>query len=166
MRRPALAAVVSVALLSGCGTGLQAQTYKSRTAGSSVGANVDKLALRGLVIDVNAADASAAPQLTGVIVNNGTEDDQLVNASSAAASGVQFLSKDGAPVLNLPAGRSSGTDWALQFDGLRAPLVPGTFVEVELQFARAGRTTISIPVRTSDNGLKDRKAEQDPYGEG
>ncbi len=165
MRRPALAAVVCVALLSGCGTGLQNQTYKSRSAGSSVEANVQGLALRGLAIDVDAADASAPAQITGVIVNNGTEDDQLVNASTVVAAGVQFLSATGAPVLNLPAGRHSGTDWALQLEGLRAPLVPGTFVEVELQFARAGRTTVSIPVRSADNGLEDREAAQDPYGE-
>lgn len=166
MRRPALAAVVCVALLSGCGTGLQAQTYKARSGGSTVGKTFGGLALRGLAIDVNATDASAPPQLTGVIVNDGTEDDQLVGATSSAASSVQFLSQSGAPVLNLPAGRGSGTDWALQLEGLRAPLLPGTFVEVELQFAKAGRTTVSIPVRTTDNGLKDRKAAQDPYHEG
>jgi hypothetical protein len=166
VRRPALAAVVCVALLSGCGTGLQAQTYKARTAGSTVGADVNGLALRGLAIDLDGTDATAAPQLSGVIVNNGTQDDQLVNATTSVASGVQFLSATGAPVLDIPAGRSSGTDWALQLDGLRAPLVPGSFVQVELQFAKAGRVPLSVPVRTADNGLKDRKAEQDPYGEG
>ena len=87
MRRPALAAVVCVALLSGCGTGLQAQTYKARTAGSTVGADVNGLALRGLAIDLNGTDATAAPQLSGVIVNNGTQDDQLVNATTSVASG-------------------------------------------------------------------------------
>ena len=166
MRRPALAAVVSVALLSGCATGLQAQTYKARTAGSTVGTNVGSLALRGLAIDLNAKDPSAPPQLCGVIVNDGTEDDQLVNATTSVASGVQFLSASGAPVLNLPAGRSSGTDWALQLQGLRASLVPGTFVTVELQFAKAGRATVSIPVRSSDNGLQGRAPAQDPYHEG
>lgn len=166
MRRPALAAVVSVALLSGCATGLQAQTYKPRTAGSTVSATVDTLALRGLAIDVDVADATKAPQLSGVIVNNGTEDDQLVNATSAVASSVQFLSASGAPVLDLPAGRTSGTDWALQLEGLRAPLVPGTFVEVQLQFAKAGRATVSVPVRTADNGLGRRTPAQNPYGEG
>lgn len=165
VRRPvtALAAVLSVAVLSGCGTGLQAQTYQARTAGSSSSSDVDGLALRGFTIDV---DPTAAPRLTGTIVNRGTENDQLVSASTPAASGVQFLSASGAPVLDLPARHTSGTDWALQFDGLAAPLVPGSFVEVTLQFAKAGRTTLSVPVRALDNGLQGRTAAQDPYHEG
>ncbi len=165
MRRPvtAVAAVLSVVVLSGCATGLQAQTYKARTAGSTSSGEVDGLALRGFAIDV---DPTAAPRLTGIIVNHGTASDQLVSAATPAATGVQFLSASGAPVLELPAGHTSGTDWALQFDGLAAPLVPGTFVEVTLQFAKAGRTTLSVPVRAQDNGLGDRTPARDPYHEG
>ena len=162
VRRPVIA-FLCVAVLSGCGTGLHAQTYKARTAGSTSSADVDGLALRGFAIDV---DPTAAPQLTGIIVNRGTKNDQLVSAATPAASGVQFLSASGSPVLELPAGRSSGSDWALQFDGLAAPLVPGTFVEVTLQFAKAGRTTLSVPVRALDNGLEGRTPARDPYHEG
>ena len=162
MRR-AVAAILCVTALSGCATGLQAQTYKARTAGSSSSADVDGLALRGFAIDV---DPTSAPQLTGIIVNRGTDGDQLVSAATPAASGVQFLSTNGAAVLDLPAGRTSGTGWALQFDGLAAPLVPGSFVEVTLQFAKAGRTTLSVPVRSRTSSLEGRTPAQDPYHEG
>ena len=93
VRRPvtAVAAVLSVVVLSGCATGLQAQTYKARTAGSTSSGDVDGLALRGFAIDV---DATAPPRLTGTIVNGGTVNDQL-NSAPAGKSAASQISGHG-----------------------------------------------------------------------
>ncbi len=179
MRRPAtaLAAVLSAAALSACGTGLQAQVYQPRDAAQGTNATAGDLELRNLGVetgslapadggDTAGGTANAVAVITGVIVNKGTEDDALVNATSDAAGSVQLLTPNGDRVLAIPAGGSTGSDWALRLDGLAAPLTPGTYLTVTLQFGRAPRTTLSLPVRGGDNGLSTRKPLQDPYGGG
>ncbi len=166
MRRPVTAFLLGASLLSvlsACGTGLQAQTYKARTPGDSSNGQLGAIALRGLAIELGST--SGAVLLTGVIVNNGSEADALVNAASTDAPDVQLLTASGARQLELPARGSSGTQWALQLSGLAQAPRPGTFLAVTFEFAKAGRTTISVPVRTGDAGLADREPLQHPYGE-
>jgi copper(I)-binding protein len=43
------------------------------------------------------------------------------------------------------------------------PLVGGTFIDVTLEFAKAGKTTISVPVRPGDLDLANREELRDPY---
>lgn len=175
MRRPALAAaaVVSAAVLSaGCGTGLQAQTYQPRDVAEGTNATAGALEIRNLGIErgsIGSADPSVPPTplsvVTGVIVNSGSEPDALLSASSTAAGSVQLLTPNGDQNLAIPAGGSTGADWALRLDALPAPLTPGTFITVTLTFAKAPRTTLQVPVRAGDNGLAERKPLQDPYAE-
>lgn len=166
MRRPVTAALLSVSLLVGlsaCGTGLQAQVYKARTPGDSSNGQLGEIALRGLAISLGSTNGAVL--LTGVIVNNGSQADALVNADSTDAPDVQLLTATGAMQLPLPAGGTSGTQWALQLGGLAQAPRPGTFLPVTFEFAKAGRVTISVPVRTGDAGLTDREPLRDPYGE-
>ncbi len=174
MRSPALAAaVLSAAVLSaGCGTGLQAQTYAPRDVAEGTNATAGSLEIRNLGVErgsMGSADPSAAPLplsiVTGVIVNTGSEADALVSATSTAAGSVQLLTPEGDQNLAIPAGGSTGADWALRLDALPAPLTPGTFITVTLTFAKAPRTTLQVPVRAGDNGLAEREELQDPYAE-
>jgi copper(I)-binding protein len=162
VRRPAtaLAALLSAALLSSCSTGLNNQTYQPRTPADSTSAQVGDLALRGFAVEL---DPEGPPLVVGVVVNQGTEGDALVGATTPVAPTVQYLSQDGAPNLDLPPGRSSGSTWALLLDGMAEPLVGGTFIDVTLEFAKAGKTTISVPVRPGDLDLANREELRDPY---
>ena len=169
-RPVALAAVlVSAALVSACGTGLEAQTYKQRRAYDATLVDLDDLKVRNLAIEA-VSEADGAPTgggalLTGVVVNDGTTDDALVGVQTDVANDIQLVSAAGASQLDIPAGGTSGTDWAVQLSGLTRPVKVGEYVTITLEFAKAGRTTVKVPVRAGDNGLKDRQAEQDPYGE-
>ncbi len=171
MHRPALAAaVLSAALLSaGCGTGLQAQTYKARNAAEGTNATAGDLLLRNLGVDsvpgAAGADGTTVSAVTGVIVNSGTEADALVSATSPAAGSIQLVTTSGDPSLPIPAGGSTGAGWSLRLDALTAPLKPGAYITVTLQFAKAPRTTVQVPVRAGKGTLVDREPLQDPYGE-
>ena len=171
MRRPValVALTLSAALVSACGTGLEAQTYKERRAYDATHVDVDQLAVRNLSLEA-VSEADGAPTgggalLTGTVVNNGTADDALVGVQTDVASDIQLVSAAGAPQLVVPAGGTSGTEWAVQLSGLTRPIKVGEYVSVTLEFAKAGRTTVQVPVRAGDNGLKDREVAQDPYGE-
>ena len=170
MSRPVTAVLLSAALLSACGTGLEAQTYKPRTPHDSTSATLGKIALRGLAVDPPAEGESLTAGghavVTGVLVNTGTEDDALVDASSDAAATVALETADQQGTVPIPAAGTSGTAWSLVLDGLKADLQPGRYVTLTLVFAKAGRTTVQVPIRTTDNGLSKREVAQDPYHEG
>jgi copper(I)-binding protein len=165
--RPVTAVLLSAALLSACGTGLEAQTYKPRTPHDSISAHVGKVAIRNLAI--------AAPQqgqtlavgdravVTGSFINEDTVPDALVDASSDIAATVVLQTDGQDPTIPIPPLGSSGTTWSLVLDGLTKELRPGQFASLTLVFAKAGRITVSVPVRAGDTGLGERKAEQDPY---
>ena len=172
-RRPvalAVTAVLSAVTLSACGTGLQAQTYKERRPYESTNAELDRLALRNLALEA-VSEEEGAPEgggalLTGVIVNEGEQDDALVAVQTDIARDIQLVSEAGAPQLDVPAGRSTGTEWQVQLSGLTREVRVGEYVSVTLEFAKAGRTTVQVPVRAGDNGLEEREVAQNPYGEG
>ena len=165
-----VAAVLSGAALSACGTGLQAQTYKERTPHEYTNAGVGDLALRNLAIDAPLSGSVITKDdvatLTGTVVNEGTEADALTGASSDAAATAKLL-VDGSPVTSVPvpASGTSGTAWAVSLEGLTSDLHVGQYVSITLTFQRAGRTTVQVPVRSGDNGLGDREPAQNPYGE-
>lgn len=171
MRRPvALVALsLSAALVSACGTGLEAQTYKERRAYDATHVDLDGLKVRNLALEA-VSEADGAPTgggaiLTGVVVNDGTTDDALVDVQTDVANDIQLVSAAGASQLDIPAGKTSGTQWAVQLSGLTRPVKVGQYVSITLEFAKAGRTTVQVPVRPGDNGLGDREVAQDPYGE-
>ena len=171
-RRPltvAAAAVLCAVALSSCGTGLRAQTYRGRALGDAVNAQVGDLALRNLQVEA-VSQEQGAPQgggalLTGVVVNTGDTDDSLVRASSDVAGEATLVSEAGGTELAVPAGKTSGTEWAVQLTDLTREVRPGQYVAVTLEFAKAGRTTVQVPVKTTERTLEDREQLQNPYGE-
>ena len=137
--------------LSACGTGREAQTYKQRTTADSTNATVSTVDLRGLQIQAPTAGGVLAKgsdaMLTGRFVNNADVADTLVSASSPAATSVQ-LTRDGKPVASvpLPSLKITPGSYGLTLTGLVADLRPGTYVPVQLDFAKAGRTTVQVVV--------------------
>ena len=169
-RRPAVVALaVSAALLSACGTGLQAQTYKETGRQDGASTDVAQIAVRNLHVTPPLSGSTIgtdeAAVLAGVLVNEGNSDDSLVGASSDAASAA-VLEEAGKPVpaVPVPARGSSSTTWSIVLTGLVTDLHAGQYITVTLSFQKAGRTTVQVPVRAGDNGLEGRVVEQDPYG--
>lgn len=172
MSRPltVAAAVLSATVLSACGTGLQAQTYKEIGRQDSARTDLDHLSIRNLYVEGPADDNLLATGkqavLTGSFVNTGTTDDSLTTLSTDVAGSVALMMDDkSATAIDVPAGGSAGS-WTAVLDGLTKDLHAGEYVSVTLTFAHAGRTTLKVPVRAGDNGLKARKPAQDPYSEG
>lgn len=172
-RRPAsaLAAVVSAALLTGCGTGLEARTYQETGRTDGVLADVggrSGIAVRHLHIAAPATgeahEAGSTAFVVGGLVNNGASGDALTGASSTVAAAVSLL-VDGSPTTQvaLPARGAAPQTWAIALSGLTRALAPATYVEVTLQFAKAGRVTLRVPVEPGDTGLEHREEAQDPY---
>ncbi|HUR13373.1 MAG TPA: copper chaperone PCu(A)C [Mycobacteriales bacterium] len=174
-RRPvsalALALLTSAALLTGCGTGLEARTYqevgREDGAAASVGGR-SGIAIRHLHVAPPSSgqvlEAGATALVVGGLVNNGPSADALVGAASDVAGAVTLL-VDGSPTTEvaLPAKGAAPQSWALALTGLNRGLPPATYVTVTLEFAHAGRVTLQVPVHAGDQGLDDREEAQDPY---
>ena len=86
-------------------------------------------------------------------------------AGKGDVAGAVTLLVDGTPTAEVavPANGAAPTTWAVAFTDLRRPLAVTEYVPVTLEFQRAGRVTLQVPVFAGDNGLQDREPEQDPY---
>ena len=151
--RTALALGLLVAGLSGCGNGLEPQVYAVRELPNGTNAQAGPLAVRNLRLlppadgtYTRGEDARAAM----VVVNSTGEDDALVGASSEAAGSVA-LTAGGAQVAEIavPAHGRSAADAQVILRGLTRDLRPGTYVQLELVFRDAGRTSVLVPVETT-----------------
>ena len=171
-RRPlsALALLLGAALLAGCGTGLQSQTYRENGREDGTVADVggdNGIAVRHLHITAPTAGSEhgvgGTAFLTGGLVNTGGSTDALVGVSSDV--GTVTLLVDGTPTTQvaIPANGAAPTTWAVALSNLKRVLPAASYVTVTLEFQRAGRVTLQVPVFAGDNGLTDRPAAQDPY---
>ena len=169
-RRLVPAALLVALALTGCGTGLQNQTYKERSIRDFDELSIGSLEVRNLGVDAPAsgtvikADEGTAI-VTGSVINVGRTADALTAVTTTVADSAQ-LQIDGTDVsaVPVPAGSDAGTTWAVVLTGLKKDLLVGTYVDITLTFERAGRTEeLSIPVRVGDTGLSDREEAQDPY---
>ena len=175
-RRPvsALALLVSAAALAGCGTGLEAKTYSETgrqdgafaTVGGRTGVVVQRLHVTGPASGSTYAVGDTA-FVTGGLVNNSGTPDALLGASSDLSSAVTLL-VDGTPTTLIPLAAHSAAPagWSLALANLTRETHVATYVTVTLEFQRAGKVTLRVPVEAGDNGLRDRTPAQDPYAEG
>ncbi len=171
-RRPALALAValSATLLSGCGVGLHNRTYQEHGREDGAVADIGGLAIRNLHVlppdSGSVLDVGSGALVVGGLVNKGTQDDKLVGATSDVAGAVTLL-LGGSPVTDVavPALGSADQNWSLQLGGLTRAVHVAQYVGVTLEFARAGRVTLQVPLYAGQNGLSDRTQEQNPYGE-
>lgn len=171
-RRPltVAAAVLCAAVLSACGTGLQAQTYKETGRQDSATTDLGRLAVRNLHVeapaDGNVLASGDQAVLTGTFVNGGASNDSLTALTTDAAGSVGLTVDDRpATAVAVPAGGESG-QWTAVLGALTKDLHAGEYISVTLTFAGAGRATVQVPIRAGNNGLSSRTPEQDPYHEG
>lgn len=165
------ATVLGALVLTGCGTGLQAQTYKKRDQGEVSGANVGGIDLRGLAVAAPSDGGKLAKggdaTLTGVLINGTDQPDTLVSVTSDAATSTVLSagSATGGTEVVVPAGSLTTDPWSATLRGLTEDLYPGQFVDVTFEFKTAGRVKVSVPVQSGDNGV-DTRPTRDPYREG
>lgn len=172
----AAALVVTAALASACGTGLQAKTYTESGRSDSGAATLGGIAVRNAYIDQpatgNSIPIGQSALLVGFLVNNSSTGDALVGASSPLATGADLqLGTAPAATVAIPpnstvpiAGAAPGAIWSISLTGLIRPLRVGEFISVTLNFQNAGHATIQVPVRAGNNGLGSRTPDQNPFG--
>jgi len=139
--------------LSGCGAGLDAQTYQTRTVGDASNADLGPLAVRNIFVNPPAGGFTypAGADALGVfrVTNRGAEADTLLEVSSKDAAEVVLL-VDGAPAeLEVPAGGSTEESAGFVLRDLAEDLVTGEFVTLTLRFERAGSVDVLVPVATN-----------------
>ena len=150
-----LTAGVLAATLTGCGVGLDPQTYRERTTQDASNTQVGDLALRNIGIEPpQGGDRELAlgkeAQITLAVVSVSDEPDTLVSVSTAAASSTGFIDRSGRslPSVTVPAlGSADSDDFRVVLRGLTKPLAPGMYIDVTLTFAKNGRATFPVPVR-------------------
>jgi copper(I)-binding protein len=141
--------------LTGCGVGLDPQTYRERTTHDATNAQVGALALRNIGIEPPPPGqlelgVGKDAQLTLAIVNPTDDPDTLTGVSSAAASATQLVDRTGHAVtsIDVPArGSLQSGDFGVVLRGLTKALRPAVYVDVTFTFTNNGRTTVSVPVR-------------------
>lgn len=150
-RRPLVALVTLPLLLAGCGAGLHAQTYQPRPAADATNTSIHAIAIRNLAV-VAPADSQGYPvgadaRVQLALVNQGTQNDQLIAVTTDAAGQVVLLDQGSAQnALPIPAGGSAGISIGLLMHGLTRPLRSGDYVTMHLEFAVNGGGNVLVPV--------------------
>ncbi len=149
LSRPLAGTAALLLLLTGCGTGMKAQTYLQQSESDTTNDAVGRIAVRNLAVQapaegfVHRAGSSVPIQMT--LVNEGGEDDRLVQATSPAASSVQMLPQAPIPVPRLGTA-PPGSQLVLR--GLTRDLPTGGYIDLTLTFERNGTKTFGVPVYT------------------
>lgn len=125
---------------------------------------VDGLRIADAYVRSSGSAAQAAAAFM-TVQNTGNAADRLIAASAAAIAGTVELHtvvKDGdvmrmraVPAIDVPAGQTVTLrpgGFHVMLMGLRRPLAPGESIELNLEFEKAGRRTISVPVRALSPG--------------
>ena len=155
MNSPRLLAVTGllVLALSGCGAGLDAQTYQTRNVGDASNVDLGPLAVRNITVNPPSGGFThpAGSDVRGVflVANRSNEPDTLLEITSDAAAEVVVL-QDGAPAeLAIPANGSTEGSAGFVLRNLAKDLVTGEFVKLTLRFERAGSLDVLVPVATN-----------------
>lgn len=172
-RRLAVTGLLALPLalaVTGCGAGLQAQTYQARTVGDASNVDLGPLAVRNIAVAPPAGgrDYAKGEDAAGTfqVANRESEPDTLLEVTSTSASEVVLL-QGGAPAeIEVPAnGTTDGASFILR--GLADDLVTGEYVPMTFRFQRSGTVDVLVPVAT--NGRAGRPArtgeEGSPEGE-
>jgi hypothetical protein len=177
--RAALVALSAAFLTAACAAGQQAQTANEKPSLDGTEGTVGSLQLEGVALHTPSAKSYVAGNsvpLSIYIANNGQSADTLTNVTSTAFTGWDIVSTPAVQVTPAPgAAAATGTPKAigagaavglglsdltantgspetLVLTGLAkksAPLYPGTAVKITFTFAKAGTTTLTVPVQLS-----------------
>ena len=155
MNSPRLLAVTGLLALalSGCGAGLDAQTYQTRTVGDASNVDLGPLAVRNVAVNPPSGGFThpAGSDARGIflVANRSDEPDTLLEITSDAAAEVVVL-QDGAPAeLAIPANGSTVESAGFVLRDLAKDLVTGEYVTLTFRFERAGSKDVLVPVATN-----------------
>jgi copper(I)-binding protein len=163
-----LAVVVPLALvLTGCGAGFDAQTYQQRTIADVSNTAVGAIAVRAVSVQPGPGDglieAGQDAVVTFTLVNDGAEDDRLLEITAAGAGTVDLVERGSDEPLEGIEVRALGTTGDLYGAVLRSidePLRPGEYVELTLRFERNGEVTVPAPVAVTGEYDEDRERSE------
>ena len=146
--------------LTGCGAGLDAQTYQTRTVGDASNVDLGPLAVRNIAVDAPAGGFTypAGADATGEfrVVTSIDQGDTLLEITSDAAAEVVVL-QGGAPTeLEIPPSGSTEEGAGFVLRELTRDLITGEYVTLTFRFERAGTFDVLVPVAT--NGRAGRPA--------
>ncbi len=135
--------------LSGCGAGLNAQTYQERATADATNERIGAIAVRNLRVLPPAAGSAtyavgSTARVSVVFVNEGTEADRLTNVTSTGASGVALIGPS--RTLSVPA-QATVSNYSFELRGLTSEVGPGQYVQLELTFADNGSRSLLVPVQ-------------------
>jgi hypothetical protein len=177
--RAALVALSAAFLTAACAAGQQAQTANEKPSLDGTQGMIGSLQLEGVAMhspDGTSYVAGSSVPLSIYIANNGQSADTLTNVTSTAFSGWDIVSTPAVQVTPAPGAApatgttkaigagsavglgianltaSTGSPETLVLTGLAkksAPLYPGTAVKITFTFAKAGSTTLTVPVQVS-----------------
>ena len=154
-RRPVVAGAAALLAigLSGCGAGLNPQTYQARSLGDASNADVGDLAVRHvqLLAPASGRTYEAGTDVRGTfrVASTSPTPDQLVEITSPQAGQVVLL-QDGAPgPVAVPAQGSTEGRGTFILRQLSKPLVSGEYVTMTFRFARSGSVEVLVPVATT-----------------
>lgn len=140
--------------VTGCGAGLDPETYRERPTVDAAIGTAGPLALRNVRIE---PPVEGKPELavgseataTLAVVNTGEKADELVSVTTPVATAVDLITPKGAPMTTVPLDARSaldGNDFRLALRSLTEPLRPGQTVEMTFTFRDSGRETLRVPV--------------------
>ena len=154
MTTPRLLASGLLALaLTGCGAGLTAQTYQTRTVGDASNVDLGVLAVRNIAVNAPTGGFThpAGTDARGVftVANKGDVADTLLGVTSDAAAEVVVL-QGGAPAeLQIPPRGSTGEGAGFVLRDLTGDLITGEYVTLTFRFERAGTFAVLVPIATT-----------------
>jgi copper(I)-binding protein len=165
----ALAALITLLALAGCGSGQNGVNYnRARIGLDSVDGQVGQLRLLSVSIaspggrgSFHIAGDDAALLLT--ITNGGDTADELIAATTEIAGEIVLRDGDAAPdpvQVDVPPGGVAVlrevAGQHLELSGLQGRLRSGFSFPITFEFRDAGSVTLSVPVRTYDDVRPDR----------
>ncbi|MGD9954625.1 MAG: hypothetical protein AB7O74_02485 [Candidatus Nanopelagicales bacterium] len=152
LRRPRTAvAVAAIALalatsLTGCSSGFYAATGLQGASGNGANADLGDLQIRDITIVK--ADGSPQGTMIGTIVNRGSADDALTSVRIIGTPGTPTIGGTAAVGGALPLPQSSSTRIGYNaedhVDIAALEATPTQYVQVELQFQRAGTVRMDV----------------------
>lgn len=169
--RTAAAAACGLLVLTGCGTGLRAQTYQERTIAEATNDAIGTIAVRNLAVlapqEGTVHPVGSDVGVTVTMVNRGAQPDVLVSATTPVAQSVDVVGPT--PRLEVPRLGTTRSEYRLLLRDLTRELQTSEWIDLTLTFERNGSKTILTPVKVTnepnDEGDEYKVPETDSKGQ-
>ncbi|MBO0801755.1 MAG: copper chaperone PCu(A)C [Nocardiopsaceae bacterium] len=143
-------ALLAVPAVAGCEAGLNAPTLEFHPASGGAHANFNGISINDAFVlaapSGSAVPAGGSASLFVGMYNNGPAHDKLLAVSAPKAAKTVTIKGGGVVLPASSAANLTGPEPTLVLSHLTRPLSAGQDVAVTFDFARAGATTIEVPV--------------------